>query len=80
MSETYIEKKVGDTSIRELDAVLPNEVKVKREALERLNAIDAETGMNRLTRETLIAIADSKAPAKLVEAETKAASERLKLK
>ncbi|MDZ7593218.1 MAG: hypothetical protein U0932_01075 [Thiobacillus sp.] len=48
-------------------------------ALEELRAIDAETGMTRLMRETLIAIAGAAVPAKLAEAEARAAVGRGKL-
>jgi len=49
-----------------------------RQVLTDLAAIDAETGMSRLQRETLLAIAGTKAPAKLSEAEAKAAILRAK--
>lgn len=48
-------------------------------AIEALSAIDVETGMTRLMRETLIAIAGAAAPAKLADAEARAALARGKL-
>ena len=52
----------------------------KEAALARLAAIDAESGMPRMMRETLRAIAGAQAPAALVAVETEAAAEREKLR
>lgn len=51
----------------------------KEAALARLEAIDAESGMPRMMRETLRAIAGAQAPAQLIAIETEAATERAKL-
>ena len=51
----------------------------KTAALAKLAAIDAESGMNRLLRETLRALAGDKAPARLIALEADAAAERAKL-
>lgn len=49
-------------------------------AIERLAEIDRESGMPRLLRETLIAIARQAAPARIVALEAEAAINRGKLK
>lgn len=48
-------------------------------ARAELVQIDRDSGMPRLLRETLLAIAGASAPAKLVEHETKAAAARARL-
>ncbi len=48
-------------------------------ALADLDDVDRKTGMGRLMRETLIAIAGGKAPARLLELEAKAVAARDKL-
>lgn len=58
------------------EPVVPTE---KEAALARLAELDAQSGMSRLMRETLRALAGSSAPAQLVAIETEAASERAKL-
>lgn len=55
---------------------LPSE---KDAARARLAAIDAESGMSRLLRETLRSLAGANAPALLVQFEAEAAAERAKL-
>lgn len=56
--------------------VVPTE---KEAALARLAELDAQSGMPRLMRETLRAIAGAQAPAQLIAIETEAATERAKL-
>lgn len=59
------------------EPVIPTE---KEAALARLAELDAQSGMPRLMRETLRAIAGAQAPAALVAVEAEAAAEREKLR
>ena len=52
----------------------------KEKAADRLRKIDEETGMTRMMRETLLAIAGVNAPIALVEKEAEAELERVNLK
>ena len=52
----------------------------KEKAAEELAEIDRKSGMNRLLRETLIAIGADKTPAMLATYETQAAAARARLK
>jgi hypothetical protein len=61
-------------------AFVPYQKTEKETALDELAEIDRKTGMTRMMRETLIAIAGEKVPAALTAEEAKAVTARNKLK